>query len=31
MPGNAQEISDFVAGEAARYRRIIELTGIKRE
>lgn len=31
MPGDAQTISDFVAGEAARYRRILELTGIKRE
>lgn len=31
MPGNAQTISDFVAGEAARYRQIIQQTGIKRE
>lgn len=31
MPGDAKVASDFVAGEAARYKRIIEATGIKRE
>lgn len=31
MPGNAQSVADFVAGESARYKRILELTGIKRE
>lgn len=31
MPGDAKVAADFVAGEAARYKRIIEVTGIKRE
>lgn len=31
MPGDAKVAADFVAGESARYKRIIEVTGIKRE
>lgn len=31
LPGDAKAIADFVAGEAANYRRVIELTGVKRE
>lgn len=31
MPGDAKAAADFVAGEAARYKRIIELTGVRRE
>ena len=31
LPGDAKATADFVAGEAARYKRIIEVTGIKRE
>ncbi|WP_160170428.1 tripartite tricarboxylate transporter substrate binding protein [Afipia sp. P52-10] len=31
MPGDAKAAADFVAGEAARYQRILEATGIKRE
>jgi tripartite-type tricarboxylate transporter receptor subunit TctC len=31
LPGNVKTIADFVAGEAANYRRVIELTGVKRE
>lgn len=31
MPGSAQQIADVVAADTARYRRIIEATGIKRE
>lgn len=31
MPGSAQSVADFVVGETARYKRILELTGIKRE
>jgi tripartite-type tricarboxylate transporter receptor subunit TctC len=31
MPGDAKATADFVAGESARYKRIIEVTGVKRE
>ena len=31
LPGDARTIAGFVAGEAASYRRVIELTGVKRE
>ena len=31
MPGSAHEIADQVARDTARYRRIIELTGLRRE
>ena len=31
LPGDAKAIADFVAGESARYKRIIESTGVKRE
>jgi tripartite-type tricarboxylate transporter receptor subunit TctC len=31
LPGDARTIAGFVAGEAANYKRIIELTGVKRE
>jgi tripartite-type tricarboxylate transporter receptor subunit TctC len=31
LPGDAKGIADFVAGESARYKRIIESTGVKRE
>lgn len=31
LPGDAKTIADFVAGESARYKRIIESTGVKRE
>ena len=31
MPGDAKATAEFVAGESARYKRIIEVTGVKRE
>jgi tripartite-type tricarboxylate transporter receptor subunit TctC len=31
LPGDVKTIADFVAKEAASYRRVIELTGVKRE
>ncbi len=31
MPGDATATAEFVAGESARYKRIIEVTGVKRE
>lgn len=31
LPGDVKATSDFVAGEAANYKRVIELTGVKRE
>jgi tripartite-type tricarboxylate transporter receptor subunit TctC len=31
LPGDVKTITGFVAGEAANYRRVIELTGVKRE
>ncbi|MDQ8732690.1 tripartite tricarboxylate transporter substrate binding protein [Bradyrhizobium sp. LHD-71] len=31
MPGDARSAADFVAGESARYKKIIEITGIRRE
>jgi tripartite-type tricarboxylate transporter receptor subunit TctC len=31
MPGDEKVIAEFVAGESARYKRIIEVTGVKRE
>jgi tripartite-type tricarboxylate transporter receptor subunit TctC len=31
MPGDAKQTAEFVAGESARYKRIIEVTGVKRE
>lgn len=31
LPGDVKTVADFVAKEAASYRRVIELTGVKRE
>jgi tripartite-type tricarboxylate transporter receptor subunit TctC len=31
LPGDVKTIAGFVAGEAANYKRVIELTGVKRE
>jgi len=31
MPGSAREVADLVASDAAKYRRIVELTGLRRE
>lgn len=31
LPGSVKTIADFVAGEAATYKRVIEATGVKRE
>jgi hypothetical protein len=31
LPGNVKATADFVAGETATYKRVIEVTGVKRE
>ena len=31
MPGSAREIADQVASDTAQYRRLIDLTGLRRE